>query len=126
MFDAAGMKLVMIGNGTLEQAAKFQAVLPYYGEMYLDHGSTTYKAFGFKKAGFKTILKWIGNVKAMSKITKLMPGHDLKGSSGQQGGVVVIGPGAVLPSFTWNEHDHPVDVFCTPQEVMATIQAGWY
>ena len=59
MFDAAGMKLVMIGNGTVEQAAQFQAVLPFYGEMYIDRGSTTYKAFGFKKAGFKTIMKYV-------------------------------------------------------------------
>ena len=49
--DAAGLKLVLISNGTPQAAQKFVTSMPYYGELYLDEGSTTYRAIGLKRLG---------------------------------------------------------------------------
>lgn len=125
-FDAAGYKLVMIGNGTLEQAQKFQSVVPFHGEMYLDPKDTTYKLFGLKKySGFAALKRYVPEISAMKKIVAGESGHNLKGKSLQHGGVVAIGAGAnARPTFVWKEEDYGVDVFCTPEEVLRSISSG--
>jgi len=125
--DAAGLKLVLISNGTPQAAQKFVTSMPYYGELYLDEGSTTYRAIGLKRLGLGGALSRFFSPKSISKtkaIFKAEPASDMSGDGNQTGGVAVLGPGPTPPSFLWRENDHPVDQFCSPEEVLAAVGSG--
>ena len=90
--DAAGAGLVMIGSGNPEQAKEFIASFSVEGEMYVDPGLKTYKAFKLVRGLWRTL----GPASIGRGLTAMKKGFRQGSNAGdlwQQGGIFVIGPG---------------------------------
>ncbi|KAI3869789.1 hypothetical protein MKW98_030970 [Papaver atlanticum] len=98
--DAAGVTLVLIGPGSVDQAKVFYEQTKFKGEVYADPSYSSYKAFNFvsgisttftPKAGLKIIQLYMEGYRqdwglSFEKDTRTKGGW-------QQGGVIVAGPG---------------------------------
>lgn len=93
-FDAAGVRLAVIGQGTPAQAAHFQESQKIDLPMYVDEGRASYKAAG-AKVGTVTELLGPGVVAkgvAASRRDKVVQGRTV-GHPAQLGGVMIVKPG---------------------------------
>jgi len=90
--DNAGVSIVSIGSGNPEQAKEFIASFLFDGEMYVDPGLKTYKAFKLNRGVVRT-LGPSSIVRGFSTIKKGFRQGKNAGDLWQQGGMFVIGPG---------------------------------
>jgi hypothetical protein len=89
--DAAGVGLVMIGSGNPEQAKEFISSFSVKGEMYVDPGLKTYKAFKLVRGLWRTL----GPASIGRGLSAMKEGFRQGSNAGdlwQQGGMFVIGP----------------------------------
>ncbi|KAK9123772.1 hypothetical protein Sjap_013374 [Stephania japonica] len=98
--DEAGVALVLIGPGSVDQARAFSQQTKFKGEAYADPSYSSYKAFSFvsgvattftPKAGLKIIQSYMEGYRqdwalSFEKDTRTRGGW-------QQGGIIVAGPG---------------------------------
>ena len=90
--DNAGVALVAIGSGSPEQAKEFVASFSFAGEMYVDPGLKSYKAFSLVRGLWRTLgPSSIG--RGMTAMKKGFRQGKNAGDLWQQGGMFVIGPG---------------------------------
>ncbi len=90
--NTLGVSLVAIGNGSPEQARDFADKFGFTGELFVDEGLQTYKAFGLKRGFWKTL----GPASVVRGFKTMGQGFRQGRSAGdlwQQGGIFVIGPG---------------------------------
>ena len=91
--DKAGVAaIVAIGSGSPEQAKEFVASFSFEGEMYVDPGLKTYKAFKLVR-GFLRTLGPSSIVRGMTAMKNGFRQGKNAGDLWQQGGMFVIGPG---------------------------------
>lgn len=93
-FDATGARLVVIGQGTPEQAAHFRDSLELEIPLYADDKRESYKAVGTKVATFGELLgpKMIAKGAAASRRDGVVQGRTV-GHPAQLGGVLIVKPG---------------------------------
>jgi peroxiredoxin len=93
-FEAAGARLVVIGQGTPAQAAHFRDSHKLDIPIYVDQGRESYKAAGTKIATFDELLGPRVVAKGATVAAKLGV-HQGKtvGHPAQLGGVLVVAPG---------------------------------
>ncbi|XP_073045324.1 thioredoxin-like protein AAED1, chloroplastic, partial [Primulina eburnea] len=98
--DAAGVALVLIGPGSVDQAKAFSEQTKFQGEVYADPSYSSYKAMNFVSgvsttfssgAGLKVIKAYLEGYRqdwalSFEKDTRTRGGW-------QQGGIIVAGPG---------------------------------
>lgn len=91
-FAAKGLRLVVIGNGSVQQAAAFAKEAKISFPLYTDPRRTTYTALGLHRS--------IGSVLSFGLLGRaakaLAGGHHqsmVRGDAWQQGGAFVIAPG---------------------------------
>jgi len=88
--DEIGIDLVTIGSGSPEQAKEFIASFAFEGEMYVDPGLKTYKAFKLVRGLWRTLgPASIG--RGLSAMKKGFRQGQNAGDLWQQGGMFVIG-----------------------------------
>ncbi|KAK1271739.1 hypothetical protein QJS04_geneDACA016195 [Acorus gramineus] len=98
--DAAGVALILIGPGNVEQAKAFASQTNFKGEVYADTNHSAYKALNFvsgisttftPSAGLKIIQSYMEGYR---QDWKLSFEEDTVSRGGwQQGGILVAGPG---------------------------------
>lgn len=93
--DAAGVGLVAIGSGSPEQARKFVDAFSFTGEMYVDPGLKTYKAFNLNR-GITGTLGPSSIIRGLSAIKQGFRQGKNAGDLWQQGGMFVIGPASQM------------------------------
>ncbi|XAR50984.1 hypothetical protein NMG60_11005465 [Bertholletia excelsa] len=100
VMDSAGVALVLIGPGSVDQAKAFSEQTKFQGEVYADPSQSSYKAFEFISgvattftpgAGLKIIQAYMEGYRqdwgiSFEKDTRTRGGW-------QQGGIIVAGPG---------------------------------
>jgi hypothetical protein len=93
-FDAAGARLVMIGQGKPEQAAHFRESLKLGFPIYVDEGREVYEAAGTKIATFDELLgpRMVARGAAAAAKNGVHQGRTV-GHPAQLGGVLVVLPG---------------------------------
>ena len=93
-FEAAGVKLVLIGQATPRHAAHFRRKLEIDLPVLADEERRTYKVAGFPRAGVTQLLgprSVLSGVKHGAR-SGVMQGRVI-GDAAQLGGAMVIGPG---------------------------------
>jgi hypothetical protein len=93
-FDAAGVRLAVIGQGTPAHAAHFRETQEVDLPMYVDEGRETYKAAGTKIATANELIgpRMVAKGAATSRRDGVMQGK-IVGHAAQLGGVMVVRPG---------------------------------
>ncbi|RWR81777.1 thioredoxin-like protein AAED1, chloroplastic [Cinnamomum micranthum f. kanehirae] len=106
IMDAAGVALVLIGPGSVEQAKAFSVQTKFQGEIYADPSHSSFKALNFV-SGVSTTFTPLAGLKI---IQSYMEGYrqdwglsfqkDTVAKGGwQQGGILVAGPGVSNISY---------------------------
>ena len=120
-FDAAGARLVVIGQGTPKHAAHFRDQFDLDGlEVLVDPDREAYKLAGTKVG---TVSELLGPRSVMSGIkraaTERMVQGPTQGSAAQLGGVLVIAPGGEVAwaHMAENAADNPPNA-----EVLAAVK----
>jgi len=93
--DKAGVPMAAIGSGSPDQAKEFVASFSFEGEMYVDPGLKTYKAFKLVRGLWRTL----GPSSIGRGLTAMKNGFRQGKNAGdlwQQGGMFVIGPGQYM------------------------------
>ena len=91
-FKRVNAKLIVIGNGPHKYIRAFREDTQYKGPLYTDTSLETYDILGFKKG----VTSLVGLDPLKAGIRALGTGFiqkGIQGSSTQQGGVLVVGPG---------------------------------
>jgi prostamide/prostaglandin F2alpha synthase len=121
-FEAAGARLVVIGQGTPEQAAHFRESLKLDFPIYVDRRREAYEAAGAKVATFDELLGPRVVAKGAAAVAKLGV-HQGKtvGHPAQLGGVLVVLPGddIVYCHLAGDASDNPPN-----SEVLAAVKAA--
>ena len=92
-FDAAGVRLAVIGQGRPEQAARFRDKQKVEGlELYVDERRLSYKAAGAKKATLGELLGPQSVAKGVKNATKGINQGRIVGHPAQLGGILVVKP----------------------------------
>jgi peroxiredoxin len=93
-FDAAGARLVVIGQGTPEQAAHFRESLELDYPIYVDRGREVYEAAGTKIATVNELVgpRMMARGAAAAAKNGVVQGKTV-GHPAQLGGVLVVLPG---------------------------------
>jgi hypothetical protein len=94
-FEGKNVQLVVIGNGPEKYIGSFRKATRYKGALFTDPSLETYKILGFESG----VTSLIGLKPLKAGIRSLATGYLQKGVQGpplQQGGVLVVGPGAVV------------------------------
>jgi hypothetical protein len=97
-FEAAGLRLVLIGQATPRQAAHFRRRRGISLPVLADEKRVSYKAVGAKKGSVPELLgpKVVAKGAMITARTGMVQGRTI-GSASQLGGAMVIGPdGSVL------------------------------
>ena len=120
-FDAAGARLVVIGQGTPEQAAHFRESLELDFPIYVDQGREVYEAAGTKIATFDELLgpKMVARGAAAAAKNGVHQGRTV-GHPAQLGGVLVVLPGDDIAycHLSDDASDNPPN-----SEVLAAVKA---
>ncbi|KAJ0983928.1 hypothetical protein J5N97_002284 [Dioscorea zingiberensis] len=106
LMDAAGVALVLIGPGSIDQARKFVEQTKFKGEVYADPNHSSYNALNFVSGVLSTFTPLAG----LKIIQLYMEGYrqdwslsfekDTRTRGGwQQGGILVAGPGVSNISY---------------------------
>ena len=103
---AAGGELVIIGNGTPEQAGWFVADFTITTPVFTDPSLAVYKAAGTKKPAFLDPRSFLMSLRAMRKGYRQTK---TQGKALQNGGVFVITPSGEVPYRYISDYagDHP-------------------
>lgn len=106
--SAAGASLVIIGNGSPDQARGFSGRIPIKAAIYTDPELTTYRAFGARRG----LLTSLDPRTIISAVRALRRGHrqtQVMGDPLQQGGVAIILPDGSMPYRHVSDFagDHP-------------------
>jgi hypothetical protein len=93
-FDAAGVRLAVIGQGTPKHAAHFRDSHELEIPLYVDEGRDTYKAAGTKIATFTELLgpRVVAKGALASRRDRVVQGRTI-GHPAQLGGVMIVRPG---------------------------------
>ena len=96
-FDAAGVRLAVIGQGTPAHAAHFRDSMDIDIPLYLDERRDTYRAAGAKVATFTELLgpQVVARGVATSRREHLIQGKT-DGHPAQLGGVLIVKPGGEI------------------------------
>jgi peroxiredoxin len=96
-FDAAGVRLAVIGQGTPAHAAHFRDSMDIDIPLYVDERRDTYKAAGTKVATFTELLgpQVVARGVATSRRDHLIQGKT-DGHPAQLGGVLIVKPGGEI------------------------------
>jgi peroxiredoxin len=96
-FDAAGVRLAVIGQGTPAHAEHFRDSHKLDLPLYVDEGRDSYKAAGTKVATFNELLgpRMVAKGAAVSARDKVVQGR-IVGHAAQLGGVMVVKPGGEI------------------------------
>jgi hypothetical protein len=97
-FDKAGVRLVVIGQGTTEQAAHFRDSQRVDLPLYVDRKREAYRAAGTKVATFNELLGPSVVAKGIAESTRLgvRQGRTV-GHPAQLGGVLIVKPDGSIP-----------------------------
>jgi peroxiredoxin len=121
-FAAAGARLVVIGQGTPEQAAHFRESLKLDFPIYVDSGREAYKVAGTKIATFDELLgpKMVAKGAAAAAKNKVVQGKTV-GHPAQLGGVLLVLPGDDIAycHLSDDASDNPPN-----SEVLAAVNAA--
>lgn len=112
--EAAGLRLVFVGNGAPHFARSFAAEQHVSAPLYTDPSLKTYAALEFRSG----VLRTLGNPQMFGNAFRAWTaGHRQSRTQGppmQQGGVVVVTPDGRVPylfaSETAGDHPNPDDV----------------
>lgn len=100
-FDAAGVRLAVIGQGTPAHARDFQASRKVDGlELYVDTERATYKAAGTKMGGAQDLLSpgvGLKAARAMLRSRVIQAPSYYGGHPAQLGGVMIVKPDGSVP-----------------------------
>ena len=120
-FEAAGARLVAIGQGTPAQAAHFRESHKLEIPIYVDEGRESYKAAGTKIGSFDELLgpRVVAKGAAASAKLGVRQGKTV-GHPAQLGGVLVVAPGDDLlyTHLADDAGDNPPN-----SEVLAAVKA---
>lgn len=106
IFDAAGVTLVLIGPGNIDQAKAFSEQTKFKGEVYADPSHSSYEALRFvsgvtttftPKAGLKIIQLYMEGYRQDWKLS--FQKNTVSRGGWQQGGIIVAGPGKTNISY---------------------------
>ncbi|KAI4300217.1 hypothetical protein L6164_033616 [Bauhinia variegata] len=106
VMDAAGVTLVLIGPGSVDQANAFAEQTKFQGEIYADPTHSSYEAFKFvsgvstiftPKAGLKLIQSYMEGYRQDWKLS--FEKDTVSRGGWQQGGIIVAGPGKSTISY---------------------------
>jgi hypothetical protein len=100
--EAAGLSIVVVGNGKPWQAKKFRDTLALPFPLYVDPSMEAYRVAGLKRGAFKTL----GPFNIAATLRALKAGfvqHRTQGDPWQQGGAFVITPAGDVPFAKINE-----------------------
>ncbi|EPS73122.1 hypothetical protein M569_01635, partial [Genlisea aurea] len=110
--DAAGVALVLIGPGSVDQARAFSEQTNFKGEVYADPSYSSYQAFKFVSgvsttftpgSGLKIIQAYLQGYR---QDWKLSFEEDTRSRGGwQQGGIIVAGPGKTNISYVHKDKE---------------------
>lgn len=121
-FKAAGVNLVLIGQGTPRQAAEFRRRQGIQLPLLADHDRASYKAAGTKVGGVtdlfspQTVAKGILATARTGRTQTRTIGH-----SSQLGGTLVIAPdGRVV----WSHLSQDASDNASPEEILAALKAA--
>ena len=93
--EAAGARLVFVGNGSVAHARRFREKHVPESEVYTDPELAVYTALGFRRSVTATL----GPSSAIAFARASLRGHrqtSIEGDAWQQGGLVVMAPGGEL------------------------------
>jgi peroxiredoxin len=120
-FDAAGARLVVIGQGTPAHAQHFREAHDLDIPIYVDEGRDAYKAAGTKIATFDELLgpRVVAKGALVSAQMGVHQGRTV-GHAAQLGGVLVVLPGdeIVYSHLSGDAGDNPPN-----SEVLAAVEA---
>jgi hypothetical protein len=119
--EAAGARLVLIGQLTPRHAAHFRRRREIDLPVLADEKRETYKAAGAKIATFRELLgpKVVAKGMATSRRTGLRQGRTI-GHPAQLGGTMVIEPDA---SVVWSHMSQDASDNATAEEILAALTA---
>ena len=117
--NAAGAKLVVVGNGQPEQAEWFAEDTGFDGELYTDPTLETYNLLGMK-SGMLTALNPVSTLRGMRAFAAGFRQTKTMGHALQQGGVIIVRPDGSIPYRYLSDSagDHP-----DPQEILAVLRS---
>jgi hypothetical protein len=116
-FEAAGISLVVIGNGAPHFMAGFREHTGYAGPLYTDPSLEVYKAAELKRGVMRVInpLALVPTIKAFARGGKQ---GSVQGDTWQQGGVLVVAPGGEIRFH--HASDRPGD-HATVDRILAAV-----
>ncbi|CAN1274932.1 Thioredoxin-like protein AAED1, chloroplastic, partial [Linum perenne] len=106
VMDAAGVTLVLIGPGSVDQARTFFEQTKFQGEVYADPNHSAYEALNFvsgvgttftPKAGLKIMQLYMEGYRQDWKLSS--ESNTVSRGGWQQGGIIVAGPGKTNISY---------------------------
>ena len=89
------MKIVLIGNGQPEYIIPFKEDTGYDGQVLTDPSLETYRLLDFKK-GLTSLFGLKSITEGLRAATTGFAKVQIQGSTNQQGGAIVIGPGNII------------------------------
>jgi peroxiredoxin len=107
-FDDAGVRLIVIGNGSASFIEGFRAKSGYRGDIYTDPGLHTYRALELRD-DWRASLSLSGLLRALSAMLRGFRQTTTQGHAMQQGGVFVIDTHGTIVSAFRSQHagHHP-------------------
>jgi peroxiredoxin len=119
--EAAGGRLVLIGQATPRQAAHFRRRRKLDVSVLADEQRTTYKLVGAKKGSFGELLgpKVVAKGAAVTARTGMLQGRTI-GSASQLGGAMVIAPDGTIP---WSAMADNAADNASPQDIVGAIRS---
>ena len=121
-FEAAGVKLVLIGQLTPRQAGHFRRTQNIELPVLADKDRASYKAAGAKVATFSELLgpKVVAKGLRTARQTGQRQGRTL-GHPAQLGGVLVIAPGGEV---VWSHMADDASDNASPEEILAAVASA--
>ncbi len=118
-FDAAGANLVLIGQATPRDAAKFRQRMGISLPVLADEHRVTYKAIGAKKGSVGELIgpRMLAKGVATSAKNRVVQGMTV-GSATQLGGAMVVAPGGQV---VWSQLAQDASDNASPEEILAAV-----
>ena len=119
-FDAAGANLVLIGQATPPDAARFRHKMGIDLPVLADEHRVSYKAIGAKKGSVGELVgpRMLAKGVAASARNRVVQGLTV-GSASQLGGAIVVVPGGKV---TWAQLAKDASDNAPPQEILAAVR----
>lgn len=121
-FQAAGSRLVLVGQGTPRDAAQFRRRQGVQLPVLADEERVSYRAAGAKVAGFTDL--WAPKVIAKGALTSarhgIIQGRTI-GDAAQLGGAIVVRPDGLV---AWSHLSADAADEASPAEILAAARAA--